>query len=223
MKNANSKIYYSVEGSVIEYPDSPDGKAYIGVAKRPLMKNRNGRGFQGVLIQNTDRTLVECAACGKWQKTIGSAHLMKYSKLTPDKYKNQFGLNPGRGLVSDVTSLKLTQNALKNKKTISGMGSGAREEKYRDKYKTWGSRRQGRQTRQKENMFGTCPLQLQERLYQFIRDNREFPSQNNRGRSIYKAIRRRFGKFGSALPRYGLPKMDRVGTNMRFIFSDGEE
>jgi hypothetical protein len=203
----------SYREKIIDYPDSPTGKAYVGINKSPFMPAAdNGHGYQGVLIQDENRTFVQCHGCGKWMQKIVNKHTLSCSCLTIDQYKEKYGINRETGLVSDETSLHLTQNALKNKI---------------DYEKVIGARTQEKKERKKKhsmeyfNRFGTCPEQLKTRLYEFIRCNRELPSQGNKGRAIYKALVARYGSFGHALSAHGLPWMKRQGTNMRFAFADG--
>ena len=100
---------------LITYEDAPSGKAYIGAAKRPLMVNKTGFGFQGVILQDEDRKIVQCSGCGKWVRLLTTSHTMKCSKMSIGEYKKKFGLNDSTGVVSDETSLELTKNALLNK------------------------------------------------------------------------------------------------------------
>ena len=195
---------------VIPYKDSPTGKAYIGINKKPLMDNKGGYGYQGVLLQDENRVLVQCSSCGKWMKKISSAHTKRCMGATTLEYKKKFGLNKSTGLVSDETSLKLTQAALKNKKTHGNLGNFNREPKIGHKA-----------TRQYENRYGTCPEQLKARLHEFVRCNRELPSQRNRGGSLYRALTRRYGSWGHALIENGMPYFKRTGTNMVYSFPDG--
>lgn len=200
---------------IIEHNESPTGKAYVGINKSPFMPAAdNGHGFQGVLLQDENREFVQCHACGKWMQKIANKHLEKCSGLTVAAYKEKYGIGSDTGLVSDETSLRLTKNALKNKQSITekfikhhaGRGKHGRNKPHSMEY---------------FNKFGTCPLQLKTRLYEFIRCNRELPGQGNRGRPLYKALRRRYGSFGHALTAHGLPYMKRQGTTMRFAFADG--
>lgn len=46
---------------IIDYPSSPTGKAYIGIAKEPLMPNKSGYGFEGVLLESSNRKFVQCS------------------------------------------------------------------------------------------------------------------------------------------------------------------
>lgn len=203
---------------IVNYRESPTGKAYVGINKSPFMPAKDGgHGYQGVLMQDENRLIVQCHACGQWMKRNSDSHLKKCSGLTVKQYKAKYGLNDDHGLVSDETSLRLTKAALKNKdnaakllrvdkKCASVMGRGGRTKGHSMEF---------------FNKYGTCPLQLKTRLYEFIRCNRELPSQGNRGRPIYKALRRRYGSFSHALTAHGLPFMKRKGTNMYFGFSDG--
>jgi hypothetical protein len=199
------------QDKIIKCSESPTGRAYVGINKTPFMPAaENGHGFQGVLLQDEDREFVQCHSCGKWMQKIATNHLKKCSGLSMAEHKTKYGLND-QGLVSDETSLRLTKACLKNK--ISARS-----------FKKYAGRNGGRtkpQSMEFFNKFGTCPLQLKTRLYEFIRCNHELPSQGNRGRTIYKALRRRYGSFGHALSAHGLPWMKRQGTTMRFAFPDG--
>lgn len=192
------------------YESAPTGKAYIGLAKEPLMPNKTGFGFQGIVTQDEDRKLVQCNNCGKWAKIIGSIHLQKCAGQTVAEYKKKYGLNASTGLVSDETSMMLTKNALLNKATSTRWDrtSKPRYDKGLNK------------TVEYENKYGTCPLQLKTRLYEFIRNNKELPGPHNRGQSIYKALRRRYRDFAEALEVNGLPSFIRQGTNMLYTFPD---
>ncbi len=205
----------SFKEKIIPYADSPSGKAYVGINKEPFMPAADkGYGFQGVLIQDDNRMLVQCHSCGKWCKKITTWHTQQCGKMTTDQYKKKYGLNRDRGLVSDETSLRLTRACLNNKDNDHLY---ARMKGKKGKY----GRKGDKHTIEFFNRHGTCPLQLKTRLYEFIRCNRELPSQGNRGRSIYKALRKRFGSYGHALQVHRLPFMKRKGTTLKFVFEDG--
>ena len=136
--------------------------------------------------------------------------------MTTEEYKKKYGLNKAPGLVSDETSLRLTKNALMNKNI-------KRASKQIKKYAGINHNKGKKHTTEFFNKKGTCPLQLRERLYDFVRCNRELPSQHNRGRPIYKALISRYGSWGHALQSHGLPFFKRTGTNMLYIFKDGSK
>lgn len=201
------------KNKIVPYADSPTGKAYVGINKSPFMPAADdGHGYQGVLIQDEDREFIQCHSCGKWMQKISNLHLKSCSGLTTTQYKEKYGLQKTTGLVSDETSLRLTKAALKNKFSIT---------QKRNLKKGYPPPKSRSHSMEFFNRHGTCPLQLKTRLIEFIKCNRELPSQNNRGRPIYKALRRRYGEYGHALSAHGLPWMKRQGTNMRFSFPDG--
>lgn len=161
IKNYFRKKKRAYSQHIIDYPGSPDGKAYIGTAKKPLM--------------------------------------------------------PSRGLVSDETSLQLTKNCLKAKENIARFA----RDRQAGKFGT-GGKYKGASIEQR-NKTATCPAQLKERLYEFIRANRELPSTHNRGAQIYRSLKRRYPSWGLALKDHGLPMLCRKGTNMKYTFPDGTE
>lgn len=201
---------------IVDYPESPNGKGYIGIAKKPLMKIKDGHGYQGVLMQDETRRYVQCASCGKWMKKIAISHLRKCGFKDVIEYKDKYGLNHTTGLVSDETSLKLTKAALKNKQSVALMNA------LQKKGFNGGNMRSkdSRSSMQFKNMHGSCPEQVRHRLYEFIKCNRELPTQRNRGRSLYKLLISRFGSFGDGLKALGLPHFKRRGTNMVYTFPD---
>jgi len=196
----NKKLY---EHKLIDHV-SPTGKSYIGVSKKPLMKS--GYGYKGVLLQDENRKFVMCNECGKWMKKITEKHLQTHG-LTSREYKKKHGLFLDKGLVSDETSMRLTKAALKNKTKRSMPKTKPPKTK--------------KKPMEYFNKHETCPLQLKTRLFQFIIDNKELPSQCNKGRRIYKAIYARYGRFGKAITNYGLPYFERIGTTYLYKFEDG--
>lgn len=209
----------SYEKCLIDYPESPTkGVGYIGVAKRPLMKVKKGYGYIGVIMQDAKKEFIQCHACGRWMKKIASKHLFSCSGMSVVEYKRKYGLNIGIGLVSDQTSLKLTANCLKG---LKGKSRASMLQRFGNKKNTVYNVGPRKQSTEFFNKYATCPLQLKARLYEFIRVNREMPSQANRGRSIYKALTRRYGRFGDGLRVHGLPYLERNGTNMEYTFADG--
>jgi hypothetical protein len=202
---------------LIDHESSPTGKAYIGINKKPLMKNENGIGYQGVLLQDEYREFVQCSGCGKWFQKITNFHTKKCIGGTTDDYKKRFGLFKSTGLISDASSLRCTRAALKNKESITNKrfkaNQTAKNFKMPHQYK--------KAPRENENRFGNCPEQLKYRLYTFIYNNRELPNCHNRGRALARAIYNRYGRLGEAFKHFGLPRFFRLGTTLEFTFPDG--
>lgn len=211
----NKHIYFK---DLKDYDNSPTGKVYTGVAKEPLMENKSGHGYQGVLLQDETRQFVQCSNCGEWFKKISVKHLEKCSNgeiESVNDYKERFGLLKTTGLVSDETSLRLTENALKNKVSI-GRRAGTR------RGRNGGLMQKGKySTREYENKFGTCPKQLKARLKEFILQNRELPNSHNKGGALAKALWKKFGGVAKAMKHYKLPTMERYGTTYLWKFPNG--
>lgn len=108
----NEFIEKTPSNQIIDYKESPTGKAFIGFAKEPLMQNENGIGYQGVKIQTDNRELIQCYECGMWLSRINSRHLKRCSNLVNTKqYKEKYGLNY-------KTALIVKQKGFQEKKKI---------------------------------------------------------------------------------------------------------
>lgn len=212
------------QSAIIDYPSSPTGKAYIGIAKKPLMPNDNGIGFKGVIIQDDSRQFIQCAGCGEWRKKLQDTHFKKCSKLTQEQYKVKFDILDGQSLVADETSLRYAESANKNREAIELFKRNQAKNSAKSIKSTKNKRRNRfkeiKDTVQWQNRFGTCEEQLKSRLKEFILINKELPSSWNRGQALYKALVSRFGNCSKGLKHYGLPYRERVGTNLKFTFPD---
>lgn len=199
----------TINNFLIDYPSAPTKKAWVGVAKRPFLNNLTGYGYFGVLVQSEDREFIQCSICGEWVRKINAWHLKRCSKgetATNDEYKKRFGLMKSTGLVSDMTSLRLTQNALE-----------AKRYKLR-RHKAFGAKPKLINTAQHNNKYGICDKQIKTRLKEFILSNRELPNCGNRGRALYRAIYRRWGGIRGCFLYYGLPDIVKVGTKYKVCF-----
>lgn len=200
----------SFKDKIIPYSESPSGKAYVGVNKEPFMPAAdNGHGFQGVLIQNDDRDLIQCHTCGVWMSFINGNHLISCSGMTSYQYKEKYGFNIKFGLVSDELALQLTKNVMRTNRTRSRVVIP----------KSTDRRRRSRSSVQYQNSVGTCPLQIKERTYDFIRCNHQLPTQSNRGRQLARVLRQRFGSEGHGFQSLGLP-WRKSKHSKDFIFPD---
>ena len=202
---------------IIEYPESPTGKAYIGVAKRPLMPVKGEHGYWGLLVQTDDRQLVQCHKCGQWMKSLSPMHVKSCVGMTAREYKKCYGLNLTSGLVSDAFSLATTKTFLEGrKKPIYKWTKEARRKR--------AEARKGKPLKKQfaeQNKKGTCPAQLKYRTMEFIRVNKELPRAHNRGKRIAALLVDRFGGTRYAFKQYGLPYPTKIGRCNHYIFPDG--
>lgn len=213
--------YYKAKEFLIPY-DSPTGSAYIGLAKEPLIENKGGFGYKGVLLQTDNRQFVQCHICGKWMKSITAKHLAKHD-TNHEKYTETFSLNKSNKLVSDATSYKLEKNARKRKGTtylIANLASISQEASKKG-VKKWKERKHSEEY---HNQFGTCQKQLGYRLLEYVRKYKDLPSRSIKGEGgkLSKALYRRYGSLNNGFKAYGFPARHRIGTNVELISLDKE-
>lgn len=207
-----SKEKFKYADKIIDYPDSPTGRAYIGLAKLPLMKNDNGIGFKGVKVQSENRALIQCSNCSMWLTKLAAAHLQKCGGLTTREYKEKFSLNLHSGLISDVTGNKmsvLAEKLLATNKFNRG---------YNGKRKFLKGRKPSMETLDK---WGTCPEQLRDRLFEYINRFKRIPNGSPREGISVPTYKYRFGSFNNALKHYKLPTRTQFGAYVLYEFQDG--
>jgi hypothetical protein len=202
----------SKEENIIHYPSSPTKEAYVGHFKRPFQPIKDGYGFVGVLLQDSKREVVQCAKCGNWFAFLG-AHIKHCLNITVREYKEKYGLNYTTGLISDELAKKRRDAYYINIEKVKVDGK-----KYLNPLK--GKPKPTNYT-ERENKFGTCPLQLLTRTINFIKANEVLPSSRNRGKNLYAVIRRKYNGFPKALKAWGLPHYSGSGSSFEYIFPDG--
>lgn len=211
----NTKIQ---DERVIDYFDSPTGKAYVGVAKKPLQPIKNGYGFVGVLLQTDDRRLVQCHICGTWLKKISGQHLNTHNTKR-EEYIKSYSLLFSNSLVADQTSYRLEQSAYKKiekhgyRELNSQKGNALhKREKYSKKV-------------EHQNKYSICNAQLEYRLLEYIKKYKQLPTRvgKNEGAAILKALRKRFGSANNGLKFYGLPTFYRKGTTVELRSATGRQ
>lgn len=215
-----------IEEQIIEFDASPTGKAYIGLAKKPLMPNENGIGFKGVKLQTSDRKKIMCNECGGWYKTITESHTQFKHDLSLDDYKDKFGFSPGTTLCSD----EMDKIYLRNAKNLDGhrLDYEERIKLLNDARKIQaelGISKKVQNSMEKKNALGTCPEQLKTALKNYIHRYKRIPTRHD---SIDKdgfphswILVKRFGNINDALKHYGLPTRHKSGQKTIFVFPDG--
>jgi hypothetical protein len=216
MQFFNSSKYRDL---LVDYKESPTGKAYIGIAKRPIVPNKTGHGFIGVLLQNEKRNRVQCSICGKWLDQLSGTHLTSH-RMNSEQYKTMFGLNITTGLVSDTNSWKR-----------SSYMTGVAHHSFKKGNPFLGElQRNGRQrTEEEKNSRGVCDEQLKARTLDYILKHKKLPSTLNHGNNrhepswVMHTARRRFGTYNNALEVWGLPTRHKVKGGMLYLFHDKTE
>lgn len=201
--------------------DSPTGKAYVGLAKRPLMKVDEGYGFKGVLLQTDNRELVQCHICGKWAKVISSNHLKKH-KTNRLEYNAKFGLQDSTKLVCDASSYRYEASARKNP-----LPNQMKKLAMTDQKSAMQARKRVKQVGKPEhdNKYGLCPLQLGIRLAQYITEYKMLPSEGikGEGRRIARGLKKRHDSINNGFKYYFVPTIYRKGSSVELQSPDGEQ
>lgn len=219
VENEFSKNKYKYDESTIDYKGSPTGKAYIGLAKQPLMKNENGIGYQGVKMQSENRELIQCYECGRWFKVISTPHLKRHG-LTIREYKDKYGFFQKTSLISDVQSNFLANQMVNN---VNKLGKRLPSEKLLKMMWEKRTKKRGERTREYQNLHGTCPEQLKQNLVNHIRRFHRIPHSPS-GRDGFMQIgtlKKRFGSMNNALKNWGLPVRYKLGAVVQYCFEDG--
>ncbi len=201
----------------INYELSPSWRAYIWLAKAPLIPNDNWIGYKWVLMQSENRSLVQCSECWKWYKIIPNSHL-QWHWLTRETYREKFWLNKTQALVSDTYSRFYSSNIVNvlNKEWIVS---------YENKVewcKKWREimaekRKRKYNTDQMKNNKWTCDLQLKHRFIEYILSHHKYPPIN---KFPYQALKDRFGSVNNALKEYWLPIRQQIGFSVLYEFND---
>lgn len=149
----------------IEFEDAPSGMITLYNYKEPFMDfvdeaTGGGFGYQGVLMLDAEGDVLQCHLCGNWFNSL-QHHIRKEHNVSAKIYKEKVGLNKTTALISDNYRLKL----IEAKKQNATLGLNIRAGKpHTEETKKKISDTLRKQTRQTQNVFGTCPLQLKERF-----------------------------------------------------------
>jgi predicted transcriptional regulator/endogenous inhibitor of DNA gyrase (YacG/DUF329 family) len=226
VENEYSKQKYKYYNNIVSYNLSPTKKAYIGLAKKPLMENDNKIGFKGVKVQSENRRLIQCNECGKWYQMITSTHLKQHG-LTMKHYKEKYGYNKNTSLVADEHSNYLANQMVNNVNKVGKRPSyeSVRKnlEKGRIKYIKERKKNNTGPSMEKMNLHGTCPEQLKARFINHINRFRRIPSSPNGmdGFGALNTLKKRFGNLNNVLKEYGLPTKIQLARGMaEYKFQD---
>lgn len=211
-------------GKTIKYPQSPDGKGYIGTAKLPLMKVKSGFGFLGIKMQDSKRQKLQCHKCGKWFGRLNFHVIYNHEGL--DEYRKEFGFSKTASLVSDLESTKLAQRCLGLRSEGVLKPNGLQKG-----HKPMGAALKGgnqTNTMQFKNQWGTCDEQIKARVINHIKRFRYLPGKkvnndgkNYKGEHLRVLLIRRFGSAQKAYKIWGLPYVyKREGSIITYKFPD---
>lgn len=218
---------------VLNDASSPTGKVYIGLAKNPLTKVKNGFGFYGVLSQTNNREFVQCHICGKWVRKINNAHL-KGHKISYKDYKKKFGLQTTTALIPDSVSYHMEET------TRKWMFEKFKDPEFKRKYiermqkiglkankQNIGNNFSARKIESAEhnNNYNLCNEQLKYRIIQYLKKYRFLPTGSTKGEAdnIVHALITRHGSRNLGFKHYGFPTFFKSGTRVEMTAADGAE
>jgi hypothetical protein len=152
----------SKELKELEYPDAPSGYVTLYNYKEPFMPFRcditnEGFGYEGVLLFDGETDKVQCHLCGDWFETLGN-HTAREHGMGVGEYKKMVGLSKNTALIGEKYRAKLIASGQKRFNNIRP-GTKMTEE---TKKKISDTLKEIR--REQQNLTGTCPAQLIDRL-----------------------------------------------------------
>lgn len=181
----------------------------------PYMENKNGVGYQGVVMYDELEDKVQCAECGKWYKQLGS-HNYKTHGTRAKEYKEKYGLFYNTQLCSKSlsTSRSIRLTNLKKQGKIN-VGKYGRISSFRKD----GGKRQN--IIQNKNRKGLCDAQIIARLAIISSESGKDLDKVNGGdvdkydHNLLSVLCRQNGNWVNAAKRYNL-------TSFRNKFDDAE-
>lgn len=225
--------YKITDERVVADSSSPTGKTYIGLAKKPLVKVKQGFGWYGVLAQTDNREFVQCHECGVWFRRLSAGHLETAHNLTIEKYRKKYGLLVQTGLIADAFSYKKEDSARKvmfenwkdpkfRKKMLAQLKKG-----WEKSAKTNIGNRHGSDKIYKDehnNKYALCEKQLGYRIIEYIRKYKFLPTGSIKGEgdNIVHALITRYGSRNLGFRHYGLPTFHKLGIRVEMTAPNGK-
>lgn len=217
-ENYFSKNIYAYDNKIINYISDFGNKAYIGLAKTPLMPNDNGIGFKGVKLQSPNRELIMCNECGEFFTSISTFHLKKHN-ITFNEYKEKYGYNKSTSLASDVRS-----NICADIMIERNFKFKEKFDKTRDMSVVSQKIKRVKLTSEMQNNRGTCPEQLKQKIVNHIERFKMLPYKTN-GRDGFVGwsnVVKKHGNLKKTYEFYGLPTRKHLSRGLNeWKFADG--
>lgn len=191
------------EKKVMEYEDSPSGFVTLYNYKEPFMKYEKGYGFQGVLLFDGETDKVQCHLCGEWYIAL-SNHLIKEHAMRADQYKEEVGLIKNTALIGENLRAKLIAQGLDKRLQNLRSRKGV---KHTPESRKMISNSLKENRREKQNMNGTCPEQLIDRLIKEYQKN-GYKTPSIKKIQFAEALYKTYGTYKNACEIAGIPYND---------------
>ena len=194
----------SREKKIMEYEDSPSGFVTLYNYKEPFMKYEKGFGFQGVLLFDGETDKVQCHLCGQWFTALGN-HTIREHNMKVAQYKEEVGLTKNTALIGEKMRAKLIANGLSMKRRMANL-TGMVGKKHTEESKRKISMAMKENRRELQNINGTCPEQLIDRLLkEYVKQGR---TPDTHTLPFYEAMMRTYGTYKNACEIAGIPYND---------------
>lgn len=182
----------------MEYPDAPSGYVMLYNYKEPFMKYEGGHGYQGVLLFDGETDRIQCHLCGEWFGNL-SHHLHREHAMKAAEYKNMTGLLQTTALLNETERAVLIAKGVERFKNLRP--NRHHTEATREKIRT--TTLANRENRERQNITGTCPEQLIERLRTTYHKLGRTPHDAElKGKETFVKV---FGSFKAACELAGIP------------------
>lgn len=201
----------------MEYEQASSGFVTLYNYKEPFMPFENGYGFYGTLLFDGKTDNVQCHLCGGWFNYLPH-HLHKEHNMNANDYKTKVGLGMSSALLSESARANLIQRGLE-KRLKNLRPNRKHSDETREKIKK--NNKEGFNRMEYKNKFGTCPLQLLDRLNALAKKLGRTPGTREVG--FMDTLRKVFGSYKEACRRAKL-EIRKPGANIvrrnRTIFTD---
>lgn len=200
----------------------------------PITEIKDGFGYLGVLLRDTDEDKLQCHICGNWYKSL-SAHIQMGHKMGTRKYKKEFGLPLAFPMVS------LSISAAHHKRAILPENlnrlAKARDPKLIAKKHPSTKRKKvtkySRNCMAFKNKNGLCEEQMERRFVivaEIIGREPTLPDLIKYDHSLWGGIRRNYGTINVFRNKHGfkiIPKSkiwdrDKIISRLRQIYEENK-
>lgn len=197
----------------MECEDAPSGFVKLYNYKEPFMEFEEGYGFQGVLLYDGKTDKIQCHFCGDWFNYLPH-HLHREHNMTAKIYKEKVGLRQSSALISESARTNMLQAGLdKRKQNLIKGGKKTEQEKKKI------SETLKKCPLETKNQFGTCPLQLIDRLKKLAEKLGHTPESKYEC-NFTPILGKVFGSYSNACKRAGL-EIRKPGVNVRHRAYEG--
>lgn len=196
----------------MEYPDSPSGYVTLYNYKEPYMDFEGGFGYQGTLLFDGETDKIQCHLCGNWFEHL-VPHIAKEHNMRASQYKEIVGLNQTTALISEKVREKLIANGLdKRLQNLRSRKGIKMSQETKDKIRET-LRKNGREM---QNIRGSCPAQIIERLVKKYNELGRTPTGAEMGEGFYETTRKVYGSFKEACAVAGIEHR-KPGINVSYV------